>query len=65
MVKEKIMGGLKWGSLVVVAPLAFFGLYAILLLDVLLATLASAATRKKGKSGYESMLDQWELHRDD
>jgi len=65
MIIEKIKGMLTWSSLLVIAPLAFFGLYLILSLDWVLAELASIVTRKKVKSGYEEMLDDWELHHDD
>lgn len=64
-VKEKIIGALTWSSLLIIAPLACFGLYLILSLDAVIATLASVVTRKKVKSGYEEMLDQWELEHDD
>ena len=64
-VKEKIIGALTWSSLLIIAPSACFGLYLILSLDAVIATLASVVTRKKVKSGYEEMLDQWELEHDD
>ena len=57
--RDSIKGVLTWSSLLVIAPLAFFGLYAVLLLDALLAKIF------RTKSGYEDMLDQWELHHDD
>ena len=64
-VKDRIKGVLTWSSLVVIAPLAFLGLYLILSLDAVLAGIASILTKKKVKSGYEEMCEQWELHHDD
>jgi hypothetical protein len=64
-VKDRIKGVLTWSSLLVIAPLAFFGLYLILSLDAVIATLASVVSRKKVKSGYEEICEQWELHNDD
>ncbi len=60
-----IKGFLKWCSLLVLAPLTFIGLFGVLLVDWVLAELASLVCRKKVKSGYEEMLEQWELHHDD
>jgi hypothetical protein len=64
-VKDRIKGMLTWSSLLVIAPLAFFGLYLVLSMDAVIATLASVVTRKKVKSGYEEICEQWELHHDD
>ena len=62
---SSVKGFFKWCSLLILAPLTLFGLFGVLLIDWALAELASIVCRKKVKSGYEDMLEQWELHHDD
>lgn len=62
---QKVKGFLKWCSLLVLAPLAFIGLYGVLSLDWAIAEIASIICGKRIKSGYEEMLDEWKVAHDD
>jgi len=63
---SKVMGFLKWCSLLAIAPLAFIGLFVVFGLDEFITWAYNLFHKNKIKSTYEEILEEHDmLHEDE